>query len=216
MAVILHGARVVPGNSASAFISGPGSPVTALAPNDVERGADNMPGAVIVVPDIFYNTPRELNQGKTEEGPFGIGGPVHIISAGLMTARTAGIVGPNISGRRYSGRSPFYSLRTEFCKRNAGVGAVRPVDGVGQLITEGGKIAARGVVLRPGVILLVCCSVQTVTVQLSGVALGEADSNGQLVHSDHQRVAVGHGLPLKLGQLFRHSIGGGNDILKPS
>ena len=178
-----------------------------------------MPGIVIVAGEVPDYTLGKLNQGEAEKGPLWVGGPGHVGGAGLAAAGTAGVIGSYIAGGCHTCRScgggALDALRSKLVQCNTGVGAVSPVDGIGQLIAERGKVSVRGVVLRPGIILLVYCSVQAVAVELGGVALGPANAYGLLGLPHDQRVTASHSLSLEQGQLFRHGIGGGDDILKP-
>ena len=209
-AVVADSLGVVPGNIAAALVGGPGISVSAFAPNHIEGCANNMPGAVVAVIEVSDNALGKFQQSEAKEGPFRVGGPCHIRGAGLFPSRAARVISPDAPGGGNSGRGPLDRLRTEHRQRHAGVGAVGPADGIGQVVAE--VTQAVGLILRPGVVLLIGGPVQAVTVQLA--TLGPADAHGLAGLSDHQRVAAAHSLFLELCQLFSQGIAGRNNMFK--
>ena len=99
-----------------------------------------MPGAPIVRVEIGDDTLGKLDQSKAEKGPLRVGGPGHVGGGGLLAARTSGVVGTNtiggIAGADPGGGTVRGRLRAEHGQRHAGVGAVGPVNGKGQVIAE--------------------------------------------------------------------------------
>ena len=154
-----------------------------------------MPCAVIVGIEVSNNTIRKLNQGKAEECPLWVSTPVHIGSGRLFAAGTARVVGPHAPGGIVGadlGGSAVDRLGTEFGQRHAGVGAVGPVNGKGQLIAEVAQSVILGFVLRPVVVLPVGHSIQSIAVQLCRVTLGPADAHHLTGLADHQSLTAGH------------------------
>ena len=176
-----------------------------------------MPSTVIVGIEVGNNTIRKFNQGKAQKCPLRISAPVYVGGSGFLTAGAARVIGPNASGGvagAYLRGNVLDRLRAEPCKRHAGVGAVGPVNGKGQVIAEITQTVVRRFVLSPDVILLVGHPVQGVAVQLGWVAFGPADTHRLAALPDYQRVTGDHSLLLTLGQLFGQSVGTEDHILK--
>ncbi len=217
-AVVLHGTGIKPCDFAPALFRSPVF-IGAVAPNDIEGGADYVPGAVIVVADILYHALGELDQGKPQKGSFRVSTPVNIAGGGLLTAGTAGIEAASSAGgigaACFDG-SPLDTARAQLSQRRIGNDAVSPVNGVGQLVPEQPQCIIRGIILRPVLILGIDCAIQRVLVQLAGVALSPVDADILPGLLNDQCIAVRHSLPLELGQLFSKSEVAGNDVLIPA
>lgn len=95
-----------------------------------------MPGIEVIAVDVLDYAFRKLDQGKAEEGPLRIGGPVHIASAGLLTARATGVQAARTSigvGDASIGRNPPDTAAAQPGQRLIGGCAVGPVNGVAAL-----------------------------------------------------------------------------------